>query len=108
MHRTSVPHAFDTHEVDQFFAILGLREDHDGANLRDRLRENRRREYRGIIVAVREVTLVERDVLDSNDAFVRFELRDAIDEEKRISVRQDAFDRGVVEGKGQVHGNHPV
>ena len=51
----------------------------------------------GSCVAVRQIPLVERHVLDADDAFVDFEFRDAIDEQERITVRQNPFDRRVVE-----------
>ena len=48
----------------------------------------------GVAVAVvRQVALVERDVLDADDPLVDLELGDAIDEQKRIAVRQDPLDR---------------
>ena len=53
--------------------------------------------------AVRQVALVERHVLDADDAFVDLEFGDAIDEEERIAVRQNPFDRRVIEGQRQVH-----
>ena len=56
--------------------------------------------------AVRQISLVERDVLDADDPLVDFELGDAIDEQKRIAVRQNPLDRGVVERQRQVHGDH--
>ena len=33
----AIPHALDSHEVDQFFPVLRLRQDHDCADLRDGL-----------------------------------------------------------------------
>ena len=51
-----------------------------------------------------EIALVERHVLDADDALVDFEFGDAIDEQKRIAVREDALDRRVVERQRQVHG----
>ena len=52
---------------------------------------------------MREIALVERDVLDADDPLVGLELGDAIDEQKRIAVRQDPLDRGVVERQREVH-----
>ena len=52
---------------------------------------------------VRQVPLVERHVLDADDALVDLEFDDAIDEQERIAVRQNPFDRRVVEGQRQVH-----
>ena len=52
---------------------------------------------------MRQIALVERHVLDPDDAFVDLEFGDAIDEQERIAVLEDSFDRGVVERKRQVH-----
>ena len=59
-------------------------------------------------VAWRQIALVERHVLDPDDPLVDFELGDAIDEQERVAVRQDPFDRGVVERQRQVHVNEPI
>ena len=55
------------------------------------------------LAAVRQVALVERDVLDADDALVDFELRDAIHEQKRVAVGKNPLDGGVVERQRQVH-----
>ena len=96
--------SFDAAEVNQLLVILRLRKNHDCADLCDRLGQNGRRQHRQTLFRLGEVTLVQRDVLDADDAPVRLELGDAIDQEKRISVREDAFDRRVVERQRQVHG----
>ena len=57
----------------------------------------------GSPVAVRQVALVERDVLDPDDALVGLEFGDAIDEQERIAVRQNPLDRRVVERQRQGH-----
>ena len=54
---------------------------------------------------MRQVALVERHILDADDALVDFEFGDAVDEQERVAVLQNAFDRGVVERKRQVHRN---
>ena len=54
---------------------------------------------------VREIALVARHVLDADDPLVELELGHAIDEQERVAVRQNPFDRGVVERQGQVHVN---
>ena len=54
----------------------------------------------------RQVALVDRDVLDADDAFVRLELGDAIDEQERVAVRQDALDSRVVERQLDVFVRH--
>ena len=51
----------------------------------------------------RQVPLVVGDVLDPDDPLVDLELRDPIDEQKRITVEQDLLDRGIVERQRQVH-----
>src|SRR6476620_1423031 len=97
----SVAHPIDGHEENQFFAVLGLRQDENGADLRDSLRENRRRQRRCRSRLARQVSLVERYVLDSDNPLVRFELNDPIDEQKRIAMRDDALDRAVIERQRQ-------
>ena len=87
MHGPPEADALDAHEKDQALAVFRLRENHDRAHLRDRFGEDRRRQRRRLVVAVREIPLVERDVLDADDPLVDFELRDAIDEQERIPVR---------------------
>ena len=52
---------------------------------------------RAAVAGRREIPLVDRDVLDADDALVRLELDDAIDEQERIAVRQNALDRRVIE-----------
>src|SRR5262245_16843153 len=99
----TVSHALDPHEVDQFFAILRLRQNHDGADLRDRFGQDRRREHRRPTRRMREIPFVQRDVLDSDDAFVGVELGDPVDEQKWIAMRKNPFDRTVVKRQGQVH-----
>ena len=51
--------------------------------------------------AVRQVALVERHVLDADDPFVRLELGDAIHQQKRIAVRQDAARSRVIQRQSQ-------
>ena len=99
-------HALDPHEVDQPLAVLRLRQDQDRPDLRHRLGENGRRQHRRLAVAPREIALVQRDVLDPDDALVRLEFGDAIDEQERITMRKDALDRGVVER--QLQGIHEL
>ena len=103
MHRAPIPHTFDAPEVRQLLAILRLGEDEDGAHLRDGFGQNRGRQHRQLAGAMRQVTLVERHVLDPDDALVGHELGDAVDEQERIAVRQNPFDRRVVEGQRDVH-----
>ena len=88
--RPPVPHALDAGEERRAAAVLGLREDHDGADLRDRLGQDRRRQHGQLAVAVGQVALVERDVLDPDDPLVGLELGDAIDEQERIPVRAES------------------
>ena len=108
MHWTPVTHALDAHEVDQLFAILRLCENHDRADLRHRLGQDRRRQHRRITVTVREVSLVQRDVLDPDDALVGLEFGNAIDEQEWIAMRKNPFDGRVVERERQVHVSQPV
>src|SRR5262249_26057112 len=106
VHRMAEPDPFDAAKQDQPAAILGLRENQDGADLRDTFRQYRRGHGRGLTGRVREIALVERDVLDADDPAIRLELRDAIDQQERVAMRQDPFDDADVEGKGEsVHRN---
>src|SRR5262249_8648519 len=50
-----------------------------------------------------QIPLVQRHVLDPNDPLIELELRDAIDEQKGISMRKNAFDSLVIERERQVH-----
>jgi hypothetical protein len=93
----AVADALDAHEVDQLLAVLRLREDHDRAHLRHRLGQDRRRQHRRLVPRVGQVALVERNVLDADDALVGFELGDPIHQQERVAVRQDPLDGGVVE-----------
>jgi len=103
MHRPAVPDAFDAGEEGQTLPVLRLREDEDRADLRDRFGQNRRRQHRRGVRRVRQIPLVEGDVLDADNPLVDFELDDPIHEQKRIAVGQNAFDRRVVERQRQVH-----
>ena len=97
--------ALDAGEEGEALSVFRFRQNQDGADLRDGFRENRRRQNRVAIGRVREVALVARHVLDADNTLVELELRHAIDEQERVAVRQNPFDRGVVEGQGQVHVN---
>ena len=98
MHRPAVANAFDAAEERQLVAILRFGQDEDGTHLRDGLGQNRRRQNRLFALAVSQITLVERHVLDADDALIGNELGDAIDEQERIAMRKNPLDRGVVEG----------
>ena len=50
---------------------------------------------------VPQVPLVQRDVLDADDAPVGLELGDAIDQQERVPVGKNAFNRGVIQGQLQ-------
>ena len=102
MDGTAVADALDAREERQPLTVLGLGQDEDRADLRDRLGENRGRQHGRAAVAGRERALAQRDVLDPDDPLVQLELGDAIDEEERITVRQNPLDRGVIERKRQV------
>jgi hypothetical protein len=57
---------------------------------------------------VRKIALVERDILDTDDPFVWLELRDAIDQQKGITMREDVLDDGVVQRQAQRIHESPV
>ena len=103
MHRAPVPHPFDAPEVGQLLAILRLGEDEDRADLRDGFGQDRGRQHRQLTGPMRQVALIERDVLDTHDALIGHELGDAVDEQEWIAVRQDPFDCRVVERQRDVH-----
>ena len=97
---------FDPHEVDQFLAILGLRQNHDRPDLRDGLGEDGGRQHWRIVGRPGQIALAQRDVLDPDDPLVRLELGDAIDQEKG-AVGQNPFNCGIVERERQVHAVFP-
>jgi sigma-B regulation protein RsbU (phosphoserine phosphatase) len=101
VHRPPVANALDAGKKRQALAVLGLGQDQDRADLRDRLGQDGRRQGGRLPIAVREIAFVERDVLDSDNPLVDFDLRDAIDEQERIPVREDPLDRSVVERQFQ-------
>lgn len=103
MNRAAVSNAFDAHEVNELLAVLGFRKDHDRADLRDSLGQNRRRQYRRLAGPVSEVALVEGHVLDAHDAFVGLELDDPIDQQEWIPVGENPLDRRIVERQRQIH-----
>ena len=51
-----------------------------------------------------EEALVPRHVLEADDATVGLELGDAVDQEERVAVGQDALDGRAVERQGEVIG----
>src|SRR5262249_35387694 len=56
----------------------------------------------------RQIPLVLRHVLDADDALVRFQLDDPIDQQEGKTVRKNPFNRGVVERERQVHRREPI
>src|SRR4051794_23546610 len=52
---------------------------------------------------MRQIALVQRHVLDADDALVDLEFDDPIDEQEWEAVRQDPFDRCIVERESQIH-----
>src|SRR4029079_12404172 len=103
VHGAAVSYPLDSHEVDQFFAVLRLCQNHDRANLRHGFGQDRWRKHRRSARLVREIPLVQRDVLDADNPFVGIELGDAIDEQKWIAMRKNPFDRTVIKRQRQVH-----
>ena len=94
-----VADTLDAHEEWQALAVLRLGQNQDGANLREGFRLDRRRQHGALTGLVPEVAVVLRDVFDAQDAPVRLELGHAVDEQERIAMGKNAFDRGVVERK---------
>lgn len=109
MDGAAVPNAVDTHEEDELFAVLRLRQDQDRPNLCHGLRQDRCWQRRCLARLPRQIALVRGDVLDTDDTPVRFELGDPIHEQEGIPVRQNTLDRAVIEGKCQrLHSGQPV
>jgi hypothetical protein len=109
VHRTAVAHALDAAEEDQQAAVLGLGQDEDGPDLRDDFRQDGGREGRpAVFGGRREIALVDRDVLDADDARVGFELGDAIDQQERIAMRKNAFDGRVIAAPSVYFPPHPA
>src|SRR5258708_7092212 len=102
MNRPPVADALDAREEGDALAVLGFGQDEDGPDLRHGLGQDHRRQDRRSARAVRQIALVERHVLDPDNPLVHLQLDDAIDEQERIAVRQDAFNRSVVERKSEV------
>ena len=103
VHRTPVAHPLDTRKEGQALPVLRIRQNEDRPHLCNGLGEDRGRHHGRSVQLMGEISLVERDVLDADDALVDFEFRDAIDQEKGIPVRQNSFDRGIVEWKRHIH-----
>src|SRR5690349_12605528 len=76
VHRPAIADPFDPREERQPLTVLRLCEDHDRADLRDRLGEDRRRQHWPPSALVPQVTLVQRHVLDPDDPLVDLELGD--------------------------------
>src|SRR5262249_9461632 len=70
MHGPTIPHALDAGEERQPLPVLRFREHENRADLRDRFRENRRRQHGTLSRLMFEVALVHRHVLDADDALV--------------------------------------
>src|SRR5262249_17372660 len=66
--RAAIANPLDPGEEWQTLAVLRLRQDKDRAYLRHRFGEDRRRKYGCAAGRVRQVSLVERHVLDTDDA----------------------------------------
>src|SRR4029453_7317640 len=98
MDQTPIANTLDASEVDELFAIFRPEEDHNGTDLSDRFGENRRRQNRRTGRLMGKVALVQRDVLDSHNSLVHFELDDAVDEQEGIAVGENLLDCRVVEG----------
>jgi hypothetical protein len=103
-HGTTIADLLDAGEVDQALAIFRLRKNHDGADLRNCLGENRWWKDGRAVRLPGEITFVQRNVLDANDPLIEFELGDAIDEQKRIAMGKNLLDGGIIERQREIHG----
>ena len=101
MDRPAVPTA-RFHEVDQFLAILGLRQNHDGADLCDRLGQDRRRRTGGSSETV-PGTVRSGDVLTRRSACRLDSVR--LSPAETGSGAAGCVRSRVVERQGQFHGH---
>ena len=100
---SSESHSLDPSEERYPPSVLRFGQNQDGPDLGDALCQDRRRERRPLPRLMREIALVHRNVLDANDPFVRFELGDAIDEQKRVPMGQYIPDDRVIQRQAEVH-----
>lgn len=96
-HVTGLDEALEAHIVDarkerEPATVLIFREDGDGARLRHRLDDQDARHDRPAGKVALEVPLVGANALARDDARARLELEHLVDEEKRITMRQDRLD----------------
>ena len=55
-----------------------------------------------------QISFVQRDILDSDDALVGLQLGDTIDQQKRIAMRKDVLDDRVIQRQAQGIHESPV
>src|SRR5207237_3975564 len=82
------------HEVHEGLAEIGIL--FEQAKNRTRLRHGFNRQYSGHDLGTREMAIkewfVNSDVLERDDAFILVNFENPIDQEKRVSMRQDPHD----------------
>ena len=78
VHGTPIADALDAGEERQALPVLWLGENQDRADLGDRFREDGGGQRRRFAVPVRQVALVQGDVLDPDDPLVDFDLGNTI------------------------------
>src|SRR5262245_46761342 len=103
VNRTAVTHALNAGEKRQALTVFRLRENQDRPYLGDRFGENRRRQHRYSVRIDRQVAFVQRHILDADDSLIELEFGDAIDQQERITMRENPFDRLIVERQSQIH-----
>ena len=83
--------AGEQHEL--LIAILDLTKSQHRANLRERFDDEHARHYRRAGKVALKIRLVNAYLLDADDSFARHEFDNAIDEEKRVAMRQELLNR---------------
>src|ERR1041384_5887999 len=78
-------------------AVLDLTQSQHRADLGQRFDHEHARHHRRAGKVALEIRLVDTDLLDADDSFARHEFYDAIDEEKRITMRQELLNREGIE-----------
>lgn len=93
----AIPNPFDPHEQWDAASVLRFGEHENGSHLRQSLGQDANRQRLPAVgTRLGQVPIVHGDVLDPHDSSIGFELDDAIDQQERVAMRQDALDRRVI------------
>src|SRR5690606_24779496 len=92
-HRPAPLHVVECHEIDRLpLDVLHRFHEQETADLSHRLDDQHARHHRMTRVVTLEEGLVDRDVLETDDALARLEFDDPVDQEHRVPVRQVLHD----------------